>query len=99
MDSSLVLVSGAEEVTGLAGRETTSVRSSPTKQHRVLISSMTAGVMTSSGGSVACGIEDPTTPIGGMYRPYLRTRDRMCVFRRDPANGVVRIHENRGREP
>lgn len=87
------------EATGLVGRETSMINGSPTKQHRVLISSMTAGVMTSSGGRVACGMDEPTTPIGGVYRACLRMRARMCALRRAPARGELRIHEKSGREP
>lgn len=87
------------EATGLVGRETSMINGSPTKQHRVLISSMTAGVMTSSGGRVACGMDEPTTPIGGVYRACLRMRARMCALRRAPARGELRIQEKSGREP
>lgn len=86
------------DATGLLGRDDATT-GSPTKQHLVLTSSMTVSVKTSSGTAVAWGTAELTTPIGGVYRACFSRRARIWLFNREPARGVVRIHEKRGLEP
>ena len=67
----------------------------PTKQHRVLISSITASVSISSGtrverlaaGIFAAALKDVG---GGRYVPNNSNKARKCDASREPAKGVVR---------
>ena len=74
----------------------------PTRQQRVLISSITLSVSTSSGTRVervAAGIltAAPKVVGGGRYVPKRRRRARMCEVSQEPAKGVVRREGNSGR--
>jgi hypothetical protein len=98
MESSGAAARGVEERSA-EGRSNTP----PTKQHRVLISSMTASVRTSCGTRVervAVGMfAAPLKEVGGgRYVPNTRRRARMCEVSREPASGVVRRYGYNGRD-
>lgn len=80
---------------GVGTRSDGRSNASPTKQHRVFISSKTASVRTSGGTRVervAVGIfAAPLRDVGGgRYVPKIRRSERRCDVMREPASGVVR---------